>query len=70
MIIFDENKYLFNPKINEHFSDFIQENRIKPAHIAKKLEVSRTHLSLILNKRRQISDSLRIRLNDFLGTDF
>jgi hypothetical protein len=52
------------------FLQHIEKHRITQLSIVKGLPVSNCHLSLVLRQKRELSESLRAKLNAFLNTDF
>lgn len=56
--------------IREKFKTHIETNNLKSTEIAAFANISRSHLSRILNGKREISKGLIIKLNAILNTDY
>lgn len=61
-----------NTKISiaDKFLSHIENHNITQLSIVKNLEISNCHLSLVLHGKRPLSESLRMKLNLYLDTDF
>lgn len=59
-----------NNNTAEKFKSHIENNKITQSFIRKELNISKSHLSLILSGKRDISESLKSRLNLLLNTDY
>lgn len=51
----------------KHFKAYILENGLKYTYVAKKLHISRTHLSLVINGRSNPSDELLNRMKNLMN---
>ncbi len=56
--------------VGEKFKAHIETTGFTLEFIAIQLNISRSHLSRILNNKREISKNLQNKLNAFLNTDF
>lgn len=56
--------------IREKFKTHIELNNLKSMEIAASANISRSHLSRILNCKREISKGLKNKLNSILNTDY
>lgn len=56
--------------IREKFKSHIELNNLKPIDLASEANISRSHLSRILNGERPMSERLRATLNSILNTDY
>lgn len=53
-------------KLRKHITD----NGIKLSWVANKLQLSPTHLYLVLSKQRNLSEKNRKKLNELFNTDY
>lgn len=58
--------YFIIQKFNQH----IRNHNILRSKIAFDLDLHHSHIYRVFNQKRELSDSLRIKLNKYLGTDF
>jgi len=56
--------------IAKKFKEYIEINNLKPIDLATSMNISRSHLSRILNGERLMSERLRAKLNDKLNTNY
>ena len=70
---FQINNYMKEEKKDprELISQHIKDNGLKQSFIAKNvLNISESHLSLVLNKDRELSEDNRSLFNKFYGTNY
>lgn len=56
--------------IIKKFKEHIEINNLKPTDLADLANISRSHLSRILNGKREISKGLIAKLNNILNTNY
>lgn len=52
------------------FATHLENSGILPIKVAADLNISRSHLSRVLAGKRELSESLRAKLNTYLSTEF
>lgn len=61
---------LIDYSIAEPFADYIKKQHIKQITLVKETGLSKCYISFILNGKMEMSESLRSKLNAYLGTNF
>lgn len=56
--------------IRNKFRNYIEHKDIKVARIAAKLDIDRSHFRRILIQERELTETNRAKLNEYLGTNF
>ena len=54
----------------ENIKLFLKTNKISALSVANHLNISRSHLCRVLKGERKMTDILRIKLNNYLNTNF
>lgn len=61
---------LIDTTIAIKFKEFIEKHPVTFEEMSKNIGVSRSHLFRVLDGQRSFSNSLRFKLNTYLGTDY